>query len=309
MCVLFYGQLSSFSSLPSQLDDSGNSAWFSIVSQFGSVLSLWDVSCYGVNMGAYEATAAQLCGPAVVLAVSLLLAAAAQRLLPRFSDFLQKREIDIQVSFSATTICVLQLLLSSVTQVVFQLITCQDVDPGKNDRRVFIDGRQKCEGHLHNFLVAVAALLSLVPLAFLALLKFNKIPATAKSKICSAFTSSRDYWGALTLIFRFVMTTIFSTVRVFPSISALALLICSLTMMLLLIMLRPYVSRRTYHMDILCNFCLIIQFALQILVTNSDSLGFAVGSANIFRQSLGQAAAASNVLRCDFHFHHSYHVF
>jgi hypothetical protein len=44
-------------------------------------------------MGAYAATAAQLCGPAIVLVASLLPTAAAQRLLPRFALFLQKHKI------------------------------------------------------------------------------------------------------------------------------------------------------------------------------------------------------------------------
>lgn len=298
MCVLFYGQLSSFAGVPVQLDNasqqSENSNWFSTVSQFGSILALYDNSCYGVNMGAYEATAAELCGPAIVLAASLLLAATAKHLLPRFTDFLQKHKIDVKISFGATVIYVLLLLYSSMAKVVFELITCQDVG---SDRVVFIDGTKKCEGTLHEFLIAVAALLSIAPFVFWAALKFNKIPHTAKSAVCSAYSDSRYYWGAMSLLFRFVMTVVFATVRTFPSIAALALLMCSVCMFGLLIMLRPYAKQRTFYMDVFCNTCLIVQFSLQVLVRVSESLGVAVATTNSFRPTLLNAARASEVLR------------
>jgi len=43
-----------------------------------------------------------------------------------------------------------------------------------NLRRVFIDGTQKCSGHQHNFLVAVAVLLCIVLVLFCAGLKFRQ---------------------------------------------------------------------------------------------------------------------------------------
>jgi hypothetical protein len=298
MCVLFYGQLSSFAGVPTQLDNgsqhSENSNWFSTVSQFGSILALYDNSCYGVNMGAYQATAAELCGPAIVLAASLLIAATAKHVLPRFTDFLQKHEIDVNISFGATVIYVLLLLYSSIARVVFELITCQDVG---SDRVVFIDGTRKCEGTLHEFLIALAALLSIAPFVFWAALKFNKVPQSAKSAVCSAYTDTRYYWGAMSLLFRFVMTVVFATVRTFPSITALALLMCSVFMFGLLIMLRPYAKQRTFYMDVFCNTCLIVQFSLQVLVRVSESLGVAVASTNSFRPTLLNAARASEILR------------
>ena len=105
-------------------------------------------------MGAYEATAAELCGPAIVLPVSLVLAAAVKRLPQKVFDRLQKRGFSVHVSFGATMICVLQLLFSVVVKVVFQLITCQKVS--SENRVVFIDGRKKCEGPLHSGLIAIA---------------------------------------------------------------------------------------------------------------------------------------------------------
>jgi hypothetical protein len=297
MCVLFYGQLSSFASLPYQLSEGSQdpfSTWFSTVTQFGSILSLYDRSCYGLDMGAYAATAAQLCGPAIVLVASLLLTAAAQRLLPRFALFLQKRKIDIRISFRATLINVILLLFSSISSVVFQLITCRTV--GDNEV-VFVDGTRKCEGREYEALIAVAALLSVMPVAFWALLKFNRIPAPAKAAVCSAYTDSRYYWVVIALMFRFLMTVVFATAREFPSVTAFALLICSVCMLILLMWLRPYVERRTYCMDVFCHACLIVQFALQILVRVSESLGVAVVATNIFRPTIFSAAKASEVLR------------
>jgi hypothetical protein len=68
-------------------------------------------------------------------------------------------------------------------------------------------------------------------------------------------------------------------------------------MLVLLTMLRPYVEQRTYYMDLFCYVCLIVQFALQILVRDSESLGVAVGTANTFRTTIVNAAKASESLR------------
>lgn len=190
---------------------------------------------------------------------------------------------------------VVLLVFSSVSSVVFQLITCQEVGA---EKVVFIDGSRKCEGPLYKGLVAAAVLLSVFPAVFWALLKFNTIPKTTKAVVCSAYNDSTYYWGAVTLFFRFVMTVLFATAREFPSITALVLMICSVCMLVLMIMLRPYVEQRTYYMDIFCYICLIVQFALQVLVRTSESLGAAVTSTNSFRPVLQNAATASTVLRC-----------
>ena len=125
----------------------------------------------------------------------------------------------------------------------------------------------------------------------------GKISKAAKSAVCSAYTDSEYYWGALSLLVRFVMTVVFATAREFPSITALALLICSLCMFGLLIMLRPYAEQRTYYMDVFCYACLVIQFALQSIVRASESLGIAVTYTNSFRPTLALAARSSDVLR------------
>ncbi len=146
MCVLYYGQLSSFATMLSDGSQPSVSAWVSKVTQFGSIFSLYDSACYGVDMGAYEATAAQLCGPTFVLAATLLLNAAGHWLLPKFNHVLQKHHLHIRISLRATLINVLLLLFSSVSSVVFQLITCQQVGA---ERVIFIDGTKKCEGPLY----------------------------------------------------------------------------------------------------------------------------------------------------------------
>ena len=101
----------------------------------------------------------------------------------------------------------------------------------------------------------------------------------------------------MSLFFRFVMTVVFATVRTLPSITALALLMCSVFMFGLLIMLRPYAKQRTFYMDVFCNTCLIVQFSLQVLVRVSESLGVAVATTNSFRPTLLNAARASEILR------------
>ena len=65
-------------------------------------------------------------------------------------------------------------------------------------------------------LIAVAALLSVMPVVFWSLLKFNKIPALAKTAVCSACTDPRYYWAVIALLFRFLMTVVFATARDFP---------------------------------------------------------------------------------------------
>ena len=253
-------------------------------------------------MGAYEATAAQLCGPAIVLTAALLLTAAGHRLLPKISHVLQKHNVEIRISPCVTIINVLLLLFSSVTSVVFQLITCQQVGAKKI---VFIDGEKKCEGPLYGGMLAVAVVLSVFPVVFWLLLKFNKIPSATKSVVCSAYTDSKYYWGAMSLLFRFLMTVLYATAREFPSITAFALLVSSVCMLVLLTALRPYAQQRTYYMDMFCYVCLIVQYAVQVLVRTSESLGFAVDKENSFRPVLVNAAIASQVLRCACDFIHS----
>ena len=102
------------------------------------------------------------------------------------------------------------------------------------------------------------------------------------------------------------MSVLYATARDFPSITAFALLVSSLCNLVLLTILRPYAHQRTFYMDVFCYVCLVVQFAFQVLVRASESLGFAVVEANSFRPVLLDAAAASQVLRHVFDFNESF---
>jgi hypothetical protein len=163
-CVLFYGQMSLFASPGSvtQLSSSGDgpqasvaSAWFARVTQFESLTSLYSQTCYGINMGAYAVTAAQLSGPAIVLVFATALTAVLKLMQP----LLQRHKIQVVVSFPATLSVVVLLLFSSVTTVVFKLITCASITNDSNDDVVFIDGTVKCYDEQWKGLVAVVVLL------------------------------------------------------------------------------------------------------------------------------------------------------
>jgi len=297
MCFLFYGQISSFAGsvvVSDQTEATSSSSWFS-VTQFASILNLYQNSCYGLNMGAYAATAAQLIGPAIVLLVSLLLTLTAKRLKPRLAGFLEKHELKIRVSFGVTLTNVLQLLFSRVTDVVFKLITCQDI--GDNGtKRVFIDGTNLCEGVQYSALMTVAVFLCILPLCFGAALRWKLLPTKVRTVVCCAYTDSKYYWGTVTLLFRMIMTILNTTIHGLPSVSALALSFCTVGMLMLIMLLRPYAHLRTYYMDLVCYACLVVLFGLESLAQSSQSLGVSLGSTNQY-SFIRKAADAINIIR------------
>jgi hypothetical protein len=305
MCVVFYEQMSHFARIPpvfsDQAENSKAASWFSKVSQFSSMVSFYERSCYGPNMGAYEATVAQLAGPFIVLVMSMLLIFPFQKFFSRYKYFFNKRKLDIQVSSSVTLMNVLLMVFSSVSSVIFQLITCQDT--GK-DKVIFIDGTKPCSGPAFNGSIVVASVLAIVPFGFWALLKYKKIPERTRAIVCSPYSDSRYYWVALTLIFRFLVSVLSSNFRQYPSLSAMALSICSGGMLMLLLALSPYVERRTYYMDVFCHACLTIQFMLQCLAGASESLGLSLNINNRFYATVRGAAAASDILKCESFIHH-----
>jgi hypothetical protein len=304
MCVLFYGQTSAFASfLPifkAQSHSSAESTWFSKITQFESVVSFYESTCYGPSMGAYEATLAQLSGPAIVVVVSLLLMFVAARLQLRFTNFFRKQKLKFQESFGVTFINVLQLLFSSVTSVVFRLITCVDLRHFVDDepKRVFIDGTQKCSGDQYNLLVAAATLLSILLVSFFAGLKFDKISGHTRAVLCAAYTDTRHFWIAVQLFFRFVLTVISATAVENPSFAAMAMCSCTLFMLVMLVAFRPYVDKRTHYMDVFCHTFLVVQFLLQIVARVSEANGFSVTEDSSFYSSLKTASEASFVMRC-----------
>jgi hypothetical protein len=302
-CVLFYGQMSSFASIPlsTNRDQPQNSAawtWISQITQFESVLSLYENSCYGPDMGAYEATLAQLSGPAIVVVTSLLLVAASKT-HQMFDLNFRQRNHDIRVSFGVVMLNVLLLVYSSVTSVVFQLITCVDIKTSVDhvSKVVFIDGTQECQGARYHGLIASAALLSIVPLFFWIVLKFNKISLRTRTALCAAYADSKHHWMPITLMFRFVITVTSATVTQVPSIAAMALSVFTVCMLMLLIVLRPYFHQRTFFMEVFCYACLIIQFSLQSVARASESVGVVVAEGDYFYTYISDAAYTSIVLR------------
>jgi hypothetical protein len=303
MCVLLYGQMSSFASIPSVVaanaQRSISSSWLSQVSQFTSIASLYSDSCYGPDMGAYGATLFRLSGPAIVFLSSLLITVFAKRLFKRHIGLRQTlATYRIHVSYTATITNVLLLLFSNVNEVVFLLITCQRIGDGNNV--VFIDGTVQCDGPGYAGLIFIATILCLVPVLFWAGLIFNKIPAKARAVACSPFLEARQYWVAASLLFRFSMTIISATYRQLPSVQSMVLAILTISMLMLLIALRPYIYYRTFFMDIFCYTCLSVQFLLASLVRASESLGMAAGPANNFFSTMNNAAEASIILRYAF---------
>jgi hypothetical protein len=302
-CVLFYGQVSSFARIPpvanEQDDNLEIASWISKWSQFSSILSAYQGSCYGPSMGAYEATAAQLIGPLIVFSTSLLLIFPAKLLLTKYQSFFRKRQLDLAIFFQTTLMNLLMMLFSSISSVVFQLITCQDTGP---TRVVFIDGTKSCSGASFYGLVFVAALLSLVPLLIWAALKFNRIPAHVRALICSPYTDTAYYWVALALLFRFTVSVLSAAIREFSSVSAMVLSICTVCMLMMLLTQRPYVEQRTYYMDIFCYLCLNVQFLLQSLAGASESLGVSLNRNNRFFKTVRNASTASATLQCVFLF-------
>ncbi len=303
-CVLFFGQMSLYASIPpvanEQADDSETSSWISKSSQFASILSRYQNSCYGPNMGAYAATAAQLIGPLTVFLSSMLLIFPTKLLLKKLHNFFEKRNLDVPtISFPTTLMNLLLMLFSSISSVIFQLVTCQDIG---QEKVVFIDGTKSCSGPAYNFLVFVAAILSLVPLLLWAGLKFNKIPKHTRAVLCSPYTDAAYYWVALALMFRFIVSVLSATIRQFPSVAAGVISVCAVCMLMLLLTQRPYVDQRTYYMDIFCHFCLIVQFVLQCLSGASESLGLSLNQNSPFFITVRDASTASTIILCVFLF-------
>jgi hypothetical protein len=289
-CMLFYGQMSLFASFSvASQSSSAASSWVARITQFESVASLYSRTCNGRDMGAYTFTATQLSGPAIVLVLSV----AITMMLKRAQSFMQQHEINVKISVSATLSTVTLLLYSSVITIIFKLITCND-----KLHVIFIDGTEPCQDAKWKGLVAVVSILSLFPVLFAAALRSKHLPPEVRITVCSAYRESRYYWGAVTLAFRLVMSIVYARVREFPSIAALVQSILCVAMLLLLTYQRPYRVASTYHFDVLCYVCLMIQFVLQVLVSSSESLGISPGPGNHFFPSLESSYTASIYLRC-----------
>ncbi len=296
-CLLFYGQMSSFASFQrpqtsfsgASPSSSDVSSWVARITQFESVASLYSRTCYGMDMGAYAVTAAQLSGPAIVLVLSV----AITMVLKRAKTLMQLHDIDVEVSVSATISAVTLLLFSSVTTIVFKLITCNG-----DLHVIFIDGTESCQDAKWMGLVAVVSFLCIFPIMFAVALRWKHLPPEVLITVCSAYSDSKFYWGAVTLAFRLVMSIVYASAQQFSNISALVHSILCVAMLLLLTYQRPYRIASTYHFDLLCYFCLIIQFFLEAFVRSSESLGISPGTSNHYYSLLEFLYQVSIYLRC-----------
>jgi hypothetical protein len=294
MCLLFYGQMSLFAGV-SDLSQSGAesrsavSAWFARVAQFESIASLYSQTCYGTNMSAYAATATQLTGPAIVLFFTTFMCLVLQQARP----LLRRRDIHVAVSVRATFSIVALLLFSTVTSVVFQLITCAKISDDSNDDVVFTDGTVNCYDGKWKGLIAVVVVLCLFPPAFAAALRWNLLPPSVRTRVCCAYSEHRFYWGSVTLFFRLAMSVMSAIGR---SVSTLVQACFCITMLVLLIDQKPYRCASTYRFEVLCYSSLVIQFMLQALLVESVSLGVSPQAKHY--GLLKNADDASTVFRC-----------
>jgi hypothetical protein len=282
--VLFFFQMSSFAS---SLDESNTSNTILHYSQFQSIVSWYSQACYAPNMSAYNATVARLIGPLFVLVFSV----AWTRILLSLQPRLQQRNIEINVSYSGTIAVSILFVFSSVASVVFTLVQC-------SDGVVFIDGTVACYDSTWKVLVAVVVLLCLVPVAFAAALRLNKLSENARAAVCQAYTTPMFYWGAVTLGFRLLISVTLFLQADLPNVLAFVRLFLSTCMLLLLVHLRPYVDPSTFWVDVVCYVCLIAQFGLQTMVADRDYLGVAAAQTEKLAAFFEDISTLSTVFRC-----------
>jgi hypothetical protein len=240
-------------------------------------------------MGAYAVTAAQLCGPAFVLILSLAVTLA----------FKLGRKNSGNFSVLVTLSVGILMIFSSVATVVFKLVTCARITIGDtNDDVIFIDGTVKCYDGKRDGLLAVVALLCLFPFLYAAALRRGWLPQSVQTAVCGAFNKEEGiYWGVVTSIFRLVMSIVFATIRDFPSTAALIQLFLCVAVLILMLYLNPYREATTYRFDILCYAVLTIQFGLMVLVSVSQSLGVSTSENNFYFVTLKRSAVAITYLR------------
>jgi hypothetical protein len=297
-CLLFFGQMSTFAQLSAfGVQDAGPSSistWLSRVLQFESITSLYSQTCYGTDIRAYAFTVMQLCGPAIVLIFSLLLTL----VLKQARSFLQRHNIGVEFSILATCSHVILLIFSSVSTVAFKLVTCSTIAIGDSTEHViFIDGSVKCFDERWKGFIAVVVVLCGFPFLFAVALRSKWLPQKVQTAVCGAYSDSRFYWGAVTLVFRLGMSIVFSTIRSIPSSSALIQCFLCVSMLVLLVRQKPYCSTYTHLFDVMCHAILVVQFGLVAIGTVSESLGFVPSENNLYFVSLNRAALANSLLR------------
>jgi len=241
-------------------------------------------------MSAYSVTAAELCGPAIVLVFSL-----AFTLLMKL-----RHKNEARFSVLATLSVVVLLIFSSVATVVFKLLTCAAITiDNTTDYVVFIDGSVKCYDGNRSGLLVVAVLLCVFPVLYAAALRHKEICLSDRVQmaVCGAFNKEGIYWGVVTSFFRLLMSIVFATIRDFPSTAALIQLFLCVAILILMLYLNPYREATTYRFDILCYAVLTIQFGLMVLVSVSQSLGVSTSENNFYFETLKRSAVAITYLR------------
>ena len=263
-CLLFYLQMSA---LASRRDDSKGSSIFEY-SLIRSLLSSYTAACYAINTSAYSFTAAQLIGPLFILIFSIVWT----RILHALQPWLQGRGIDVRVSYGGSLAATALFLFASVANVVFTLVQCTSY-ASDGSGVVFIDGTVACLDSTWRLLVIVSVLLCLVPFAFAAVLRLDKLSASARAAICRAYNDSMFYWGAVTLMFRLLMLILEFLQVDFPNLLAFMRSSLSTVMLVLLTNLHPYNVVHTFWVDVTCYICLIAQFGIQALTDSRDFFG------------------------------------
>ncbi len=264
-CVVFFFQMSSLASTADASYSESGSKWAVVVAQFRSIFSLTSMSCWAPNMSAYDVTVANLIGPCFVLLFSI----AWTRLLNDLKPRLQRRGIDMDLSYSGTFAVTLLFVFSNVASVVFTLVTCT------SDGVMFVDGNVECYNtSWRRILIGVVVILCFAPIAFAVALLRNKLPEQARGAVCRPYTEPLFYWGAVTLAFRLLMfiTPLILPVQ-YPNVSAFVHLALSGIMFFLLVHMRPYLVVYTFWIDVCCYLCLGAQFGLQTITSTRDALG------------------------------------
>jgi hypothetical protein len=254
-CILFYLQISPFSSTPGKSEDIFSLLQISQISQVRSVVSFASQACYGPNMTAYNAMASDLWGPLFLVSFCMAWAWIFRVLQP----WLQQRNIHMEVSYSGTLTIAILYVFSTVATVVFALVDCTSYD---SDGVVVIDGTVPCLDSTWKGLTVVVVLLCLFPVAFFAALWWNKLPANARAAVSCNFTEPAFYWEALTLEFR-LLISLMQFLEGYANLTSFMRMVLSLGMLCLLMNLRPHISSRTFWVDVMCYACLVAQFGLQ----------------------------------------------
>jgi hypothetical protein len=265
--LLFFAQMSQFA-IPRRSSSASSSISSSLsnIAHFDPLISSYNNACLSVDFSTYRLIVLKLFGPGCVLIFALFWA----MVLKIYQRNAKSLPLDRTISYFGTLANCLLLVFSSVASAVFKLIQCIDVDG--MGRVVFLDATRSCYDGAWFALLCAVIILVFIPFLFAYLLLYSKVPIAARYALCHAYTDKMYFWAAVTLSSRMFMS-LAAAFSENPSVGHCALLLISVFMTLLLIQCTPYKERATYHIDLMCHLCLILQFSCSILVDASDSVG------------------------------------